>query len=281
VAREKVWLGEQERRYSCGAASLKYALCLLGHSPREGQIRKLARTTWRGTQTKPLLRAASRFGVTAKVKHFLEDEWEQARAWLRAEIEAGRPVILDVDGFQHYVTAVQLLGDRTVVIDPEGGPMDGSAYARVIPCTDRQLRSWWLSGEEDGEPDAFRGTSLHGEQTGPRLRFSEETIRRYRKGRYWILDEYLLDTAEIAAAAGSAGGEQRALAAVIREVGAWVVLRVAHWHGALPAQVAMLKAHVEDLAFAADAMQLAVPAGANAQIAADVATILMAMLLPA
>ena len=50
---EKIWLGEQERSYSCGAASLKYALCVLGFSPREEEIRRLAKTSWRGTQTKP------------------------------------------------------------------------------------------------------------------------------------------------------------------------------------------------------------------------------------
>jgi hypothetical protein len=277
--REKVWLGEQERKYSCGPASLKYALCLLGHSPREGEIRQLARTTWRGTQTKPLIRAASRFGVTAKVRHFMDDEWSQARDWLHAELNADRPVILDVDGFQHYVVAVQVLDGKVIIIDPEGGPMDGSAYARIIPCNDKKLRSWWLSGEEEGEPEAFRGTTLHGEPVGPRLRFSAETVRRYRAGRPWILDEYLIDCMEIAEAAKDAPGEKTTLASMIRELGAWLVVRVNHWHGTGPGQVSMLKAHIEDLAFAADAMALEVPSGATAQISADVATILMAMLL--
>ena len=34
------WLGEQEKRASCGAASLKYALCVLGLSRTEKHIRR-------------------------------------------------------------------------------------------------------------------------------------------------------------------------------------------------------------------------------------------------
>ena len=286
---EKIWLGEQERRYSCGPASLKYALCVLGFSPREAQLRKLARTTWRGTQTNHLVRAARRFGVIPKVRHFLDDEWEEARSWLHGELQQGRPAILDVDGFEHYVVAVHTLGGHVVVIDAEGGPMDGSAYARIVTCSERRLKSWWLSGDEAGEPEAFRGISLATppdsppgtpRPTGPRLYFSEATVRRYVKGRPWILDEYLIDCVEMAKAAAGAKGKPRRLGRVIREIARdWVIERVTHWHGARPGEIVMMKAHVEDMALAAEAMALTVPAGSTPTVAADVAAILMAMLL--
>ena len=277
----RIWLGEQERKYSCGAASLKYALCVLGFSPREEDLRRLARTsTWRGTQTKHLVRAAKRFGVRPKVRHFLDDEWSKARTWLGFELAAGHPVILDVDGFEHYVVAVQMLGHHVVILDPEGGPLDGSAYARVVLCGDRRLKGWWLSGDEQGEPDAFRGVSLALDRPppGPRLRFSAATVARYLRGRRWILDEYLIDCVEIANGAPP-DAEMRALGDVVRGLARdFVVERVAHWNSATPGQIQMLKAHVEDIALAAEAMQLHVDVARVDTVATDVAAILTAML---
>ena len=278
----KIWLGEQERKYSCGAASLKYALCLLGFCPREDDLRRLARTTWRGTSTRPLMNAARRFGLEPKLRYFVEDEWHEARDWLQHELEAGRPVILDVEGFAHYVVAVQTLAGKVVIIDPEGGRMDGTAYADVVLCGDRRLKTWWLSGEEDGELAAFRGMSLskgRARPTGPRLTFSLEAVERYVDGRQWILDEYLIDCVEIAAAVKDANGPSRPLGALIRELGsAFMVSSVGRWWGAKSSDVQMLKAHVEDMAVAAEAMKLEVPADGATRVAADVATLLSMML---
>ena len=280
---EKIWLGEQERKYSCGAASLKYALCVLGFSPREEHLRRLARTTWRGTSSRPLMAAARRFGLEAKQRHFLEDEWHEARDWLQGELSAGRPVILDVEGFAHYVVAVQTLAGRVLIIDPEGGRMDGEAYADVVLCADRRLKSWWLSGEEEGELAAFRGLSLALKKTsapaGPRLRFSEAAVGRYLQGRQWILDEYLVDCVEIASAARGAEGPPRPLGSLMRELGAgWLVASIGRWHGAKPSELQMMKAHVEDMAIAAEAMRLEVPGAAATRVAADMATVLSIML---
>ncbi len=281
AASPKIWLGEQERKYSCGAASLKYALCLLGFSPREYDLRRLARTTWRGTSTRPLMNAARRFGLEPKLKHFIEDEYHEARDWLQHELEAGRPVILDVEGFAHYVVAVQTLAGKVVIIDPEGGRMDGTSYADIVLCGDQRLKKWWLSGEEDEELAAFRGMSLAVPKAtaAPRLTFSLEAIDRYQRGRQWILDEYLIDCVEIAAAVKDVGGAPLPLGALIRRLGSgWLVASVGRWWGAKTNEVQMLKAHVEDMAVAAEAMTLEVPAEATARVAADVSTLLTMML---
>ena len=277
---EKVWLGEQERKYSCGAASLKYALCVLGFSAREAQLRRLARTTWRGTSTRPLMAAARRFGLTPTPRHFLEDEWPEARDWLQRELSAGHPVILDVEGFAHYVAAVSTLKGQVVVLDPEGKRTDGSGYARLVVCADARLKAWWLSGEEDGELDAFRGLSLAQPHptAGPRLAFSKEAIARYLNQRQWILDEYLVACAQIAASAKDAGGALRPLGGLVRQLGAsWLCASVGRWHRATAGEVQMLKAHLEDLAIAAESMKLEVPSGAEARVAADVASLLSMM----
>jgi len=289
----KVWLGEQETTYSCGPASLKYALCVLGYSPREEQLRKLARTTWRGTQTTKLLAAARRWGLKPRLQMFFEDQWEEARAWLQGELREGRPVILDVEGYQHYVVAVQTLGGRVVIVDPEGGRMDGTAYADVVVANDRRLRPWWLSGDEEGEPDAFRGISLErpgdGDEpkrgvprpTRRRLFFSEDAIRRYQEGRPWVLDEYLIDVVDIVDGTADVKGKPRPLGDLVREVGeSFVAARAAFWHEASAGEVQMTRAHVEDVAVAAEAMDLSVPTGAEAaaRVAVDLAALLTAML---
>ncbi len=291
--RTKVWLGEQETKYSCGPASLKYALTIMGYSPREEQLRRLARTTWRGTQTTRLINAAKRFGLKPRVRVFYEDDYTDAWAWLQGELRSGRLVILDVEGFAHYVVAVQNVAGRVVVIDPEGATMDGSDYAAIVLANARRLKPWWLSGDEEGEPDAFRGISLEKpaadleqkrgvpQPTRSRLFFSEPAIKRYHEGRPWILDEYLVDVVDIADCARGQDGAPRALGALVRELGeTWLVSRAAYWHEAKPAEIQMAKAHVEDIAVAAEAMDLMVPNGheARTRVAADVASLLMAML---
>lgn len=291
--RKKVWLGEQETSYSCGPASLKYALCILGYSPREEQLRKLARTTWRGTQTTKLLGAARRFGLKPRIQMFFEDQWDEARAWLEGELREGRPVILDVEGYEHYVVAVQSLRGRIVIIDPEGATMDGSDYADVVVANERRLRPWWLSGDEEGEPDAFRGISL--ERPGPddepkrgvarptrrRLFFSENAIRRYQEGRKWLLDEYLVDVVDMVEGVAELPGPAQPLGALIRSLGeGFVAARVAFWHEASAGEVQMTKAHVEDVAVAAEAMDLSVPSSPDVttRVAVDLAALLTAML---
>ena len=283
----KVWLGEQETPSSCGAASLKYALCLMGFSSRESQLRRLARTTSRGTQTQPLMSAARRFGVRPGLRVFQDGEWLRARAWLRRELKEGRPVILDVEGFDHYVLAVRTLGPRVVIINPEGATMRGQDYAQIVLAGDARLRSWWLSRERGKA--TFCGISLTPppsrvargarRRTGPRLSFGAAALRRAMSGRHWVLDEYLLDAVEIATRARSSPGEHTSLAGLVRRLGArWLVGRVAFWHEARPAVIAMLKAHVEDVAVAAEAMGLQVPEGALASVAVDVAALLGLMI---
>ncbi len=317
----KIWLGEQETEYSCGPASLKYALCVFGFSPREEELRKLAHTTWEGTHTTKLLSAARRFGLSARIKVFFHDEFDAAWGWLIGELQAGRVVILDVEGYAHYVVAVQELEGHVVIIDPEGATMNGSDYADIVLATPKKLRPWWLSGDEEGEPEAFRGISLEpGGVTGPRipqaerprLRFSAAAIRRFHQGRPWILDEYLIDVVDIAnpppgPGAPSAGavvdagvdagvaagivagivggtppwppGDAKPLGDVLRAMED-VATRVTFWHEARPAEMQMAWAHLEDLAVAADAMQLTIPdsEAARRRVAVDVAALLMAML---
>jgi hypothetical protein len=282
----KVWLGEQETPSSCGAASLKYALCLMGFSSREEQLRRLAHTTWRGTPTQPLLAAARRFGLEPRLRAFGEREWVEARAWLRRELAEGHPVILDVEGFNHYVLAVRTLGPRVVIINPEGATLRGLDYAQIVLAADWRLRSWWLSKDHAGA--SFRGISLTPpaarsrrvrRPTGPRLSFGAAALRRAMGGRQWVLDEYLIDAVEIATRARNARGHSGSLAGLVRRLGArWLVARVAFWHQARPAAIAMLKAHVEDLAVAAEAMGLQVPSGAVASVAVDIAALLGQML---
>ena len=284
--RGKVWLGEQETPSSCGAASLKYALCLMGFSSRESQIRRLAHTTHRGTPTRPLMATARRFGLGPELRVFGEDAWRLARAWLRAELSAGHLLILNVEGFNHYVLAVRTLGRRVVIIDPEGATMRGRDYAQIVLAGEARLKAWWLSVERG--KGSFRGIALappaprpRGARrpTGPRLSLGAAALRRALGGRHWVLDEYLLDAVEIATGARGCPGASRPLARLVRGIGArWLVARVAYWHEARPAAIAMLKAHLEDIAVAAEAMGLQVPSGAVARVAVDVASILGRML---
>ena len=110
-------------------------------------------------------------------------------------------------------------------------------------------------GRRSAERMAFHVLKSSGDEVR-RLSQAIEAVKRDIAGRPWILDEYLVDVVDMASGTAGAEGETVPLSDMIRKVGRELVVeRVAWWYEASPAEIQMIKAHVEDMAVAAEAMR--------------------------
>lgn len=110
----------QEKVWSCGPAALVNAAQALGKRVSEARIRRLAGTTEAaGTDEHGLIAAARELRLSASPS----SSADAAAAWalVRSGILGGRPSLLCIDGWGHWVTAVGIVGDRVLVFDPSNG----------------------------------------------------------------------------------------------------------------------------------------------------------------
>lgn len=92
------------------------AIRAMGRRVAEGRIRKLAGTTQDGTDEHGLIAAARSLGFTA-VSHWSADQ-TAAWAFVRANVLDGRPCLVCIDSWGHWVTVVGIIGDHVLVADP-------------------------------------------------------------------------------------------------------------------------------------------------------------------
>ncbi len=104
--------GHQQTPYSCGAAALGYALSALGKDVDEAKLRDLSNTTTDGTDETQLIAALTALGVD-----YAEDRGSSF-ANLISQLRSGNTCVLSVDGHEHWVAVVGVLGDRVVLRDP-------------------------------------------------------------------------------------------------------------------------------------------------------------------
>ena len=78
------------------------------------------------------------------------DDPRAARAWLDASLAAGRPAVLCVDRWQHWVTAVGAIGGQYVVYDP--ARETGGTYALRFSALRRRWEAARRVRREGGAP---------------------------------------------------------------------------------------------------------------------------------
>jgi ABC-type bacteriocin/lantibiotic exporter with double-glycine peptidase domain len=103
------------RSWSCGPAALVNAARAIGVRVSEGRIRKLAGTTEDGTDEIKLIFATRSIGLTATPNHTKD----QAAGWafIRANVLDGRPCLVCIDQWSHWVTIIGMIGDRVLLAD--------------------------------------------------------------------------------------------------------------------------------------------------------------------
>ncbi len=130
----------QQTGYECGPYALKHALGALGVFVSERHIARIAGTDQRGTDEVRLASAASRFGADLVVERMSEPG--HARRALMASLAAQRPVLLCVDNWEHWVTAVGADARHVVLFDSSGRPV-----IQVVPWATLLERLVFHDGE--------------------------------------------------------------------------------------------------------------------------------------
>jgi len=134
----------QNNRWQCGPFALKHALAIVGHFVDEDSITRAARTTREGTDEKMLRRAAERFDCELiENRRFTEASAFRA---LKAALLAGRPCLICINQWGHWVTIVgfDAKSERFVVIDSEKDPV-----VRIPAWS--ELKRRWVYNEYDRE----------------------------------------------------------------------------------------------------------------------------------
>lgn len=131
----------QERLYSCGPAAVRSALYVLGHKTSEAAIRRQAGTTPDGTDERGIIRAIHHYGHKTREHHTeaIKVAWD----WLKTELRRGRPVLLCVDKWDHWVSAIGTLGSKVLIFDPDSSMGQKRKYSGIKLYSEHELGSRW------------------------------------------------------------------------------------------------------------------------------------------
>lgn len=139
----------QSNRASCGPASLHNALAALGIKRSEDELIALCKQTKDGTSSAKLVAAIKAVSTAAQPTYGEAIKWRDIESgvvglWYIVS-ERGRPVILCVDKFEHWVACVGYLGGRFMVVD-------SAEIGLVFYYTKEELEKRW-----EGPSGGFHG----------------------------------------------------------------------------------------------------------------------------
>ncbi len=139
----------QDVSFSCGPAALVNALRVFGKRIAERRIRGLSSCTEEdGTDEHGLIAATRSLGYTA-ASHWSAD---QTAAWsfVRANVLDGKPCLLCIDSWGHWVTVIGIVGDHVLVADPATWKKN-EAENGIHSLSRRELLKRWRH-PRDSEP---------------------------------------------------------------------------------------------------------------------------------
>jgi len=141
---------KQPDAYSCGPACVANALYLLGNAviPLERIKRVCGTRWWNGTDESGLRRGLRRVGYDGIEQTWMhKSDATAALSWLRDQHAQGRPVILCVDNFDHWVLAGGSMERKFFILDPYEGHRGAAAshYSNAALA-----RRWWCKDKDEG-----------------------------------------------------------------------------------------------------------------------------------
>jgi len=265
-----VGLYQQPNDWSCGPFALKHALVTLGRLADEASISSVAHPHWwSGTDEVKLARAARHFDCDLPLVRRTDPE--RARGALVRHMDQKLPVLLCVDNWGHWITAVRHEHDRFVIIDSKEEPV-----LKVIPW--RQLCARWRYVDSDTHETAL--FDMH--PVKPRFRVSAKAqfsveralfLRRPENAHlaeHW--DDYLGDLLDICRPRSSAGNAALSMAEFLRRHSELLVSRVCHWHGDIGRDV--ISRLLRNFRFVAETYALVIPPSSARRAMADLSILL-------
>lgn len=137
----------QEHPWSCGPSALVNAARALGKRISEKRVRSLAGCTEAGTDESGLIHAARGLGLTATPHHSADSA--TAWAFVRSNVLEGRPCLICVDSWGHWVTVVGIVGDRVIVADPANTKVNKAENGVELFTRPQLLKRWRCPNEAE------------------------------------------------------------------------------------------------------------------------------------
>lgn len=156
----------QRKDYYCGPASLQNAMLALGKRQSQDRIAAIAGTTEaEGTDEHGLQRAVLWAGLTLDEGQF--DSELAAHGWVWSSLTMGRPVLLCVDRWGHWITAIGVLGKRVVLFDPARYAHNKARNGVFTLPRAKFLKRWAAAKRVRGKGPVYYGLAVG--RTGPGL----------------------------------------------------------------------------------------------------------------
>ena len=264
----------QPNIWQCGPFALKHALVTLGVLKDEREISKLAGSHWwHGTDDLQLGRAARRFNCDLLM--IRRHNERQARTELIRYLRRGIPVLLCVDEWSHWLTAVNVEQGKFILLD--------SREKKVVTIADwPTLRRMWVYHEDDEVDDTATHTYFDLHPVVPRVR--RQTKAQFSLARARILrraanrqlaelwDVYLGDLLVLCRTRTPLSRKVFSLGEFFRRHEEMIIEQVDYWHGNIDHRAA--KKVLSNLHFVADTYGLVVPAGQEKRTIAGITAIL-------
>ena len=194
----------QPNSWQCGPFALKHGLLALGVYTHEDELARIAGSSEQlGTDDKQLARAAGEYGCVLSLVR--RSRASAARQELERWLARGNPVLLCLDQWEHWVTAVSADAHHVVVFDSQfdDAVLRLEPWERVLARLVFRKRRWrglWTQRLYDLHP------LVSPREAGPRLRLTVDRVRRLLEFESGALldrwDEYARRLLPLAAAAG-------------------------------------------------------------------------------
>ena len=106
----------QETNWDCGACAVLNALRCYNDRISSKKVRKACNSDpQKGTDEKDLVNGIAALGYVGHA--FNHNKVGQAWEMLKENLSSGKPVILNVDKEQHWVTAIGIINDHVIIFD--------------------------------------------------------------------------------------------------------------------------------------------------------------------
>jgi hypothetical protein len=249
----------QPNLWQCGPFALKHGLVMLGILADENKISKIAGTRWwSGTDEFQLARAARTYDC--KLSLIRRYDPEVARKELVSYLRKGIPVLLCVEQWSHWITAVKAEKGKFIILDSRE-----KSVLNILSW--RELRKKWTYFERDEQDKTAVQTIFDFHPIEPRFRvhtkahfsIARATFLRkpYNRGFAHLWNEYLEDLLKLCRPRTPNRENYISLGEFLRRHEAMIVDQLDLWHGWIKrSQARRVLSHLH---FVADTYGLVLP----------------------
>lgn len=132
--------------WSCGPASIVNGCRALGAKASERSVRAACGTTKDGTDDHQMIAGIREIGMTATA-HSSKD-MADAWAFIRSNAMEGRPSVICIDQWKHWVTVIGTIGGSVIIVDPSNVKANKAENGIHVLSRTKLARRWRCPNED-------------------------------------------------------------------------------------------------------------------------------------